>query len=290
MRTYYIYRAINKINGKSYIGETVNFEERRKQHEACYEKEDCLFHDALKEFGIDSFEWEILETCNNKEKALNLERQYIQKYDSYRNGYNSNKGGVGGHNARPIVCLNTKGEFVKRYDNSYEAHKDGFTQTAVLLCCKNKAHTSKNHVFMFESDYIKNGPKKYKKLESTCRKAVIQCDLQGNFIQKFESLQEASTITGAKRTCISNVLTKKIKSANNFIFVHEQDFPIKDLQSYQKCKKGKKIAQVDKNGNIIKVFERISDAGKELGVNYKTIHKVIDKPTRTAFGYKWISQ
>ncbi len=49
--------------------------------------------------------------------------------------------------------------------------------------------------------------------------------------------------------------------------------------------------QVDiKSGEIIDVYERISDAGKILGVNYKGIQKVVDKPERTAFGYKWISQ
>lgn len=56
-------------------------------------------------------------------------------------------------------------------------------------------------------------------------------------------------------------------------------------------KKGRKVAQVNPDtGEILKVFNRISDAGKELGVCYKGIHKVIDKPDRTAFGYKWISQ
>lgn len=41
---------------------------------------------------------------------------------------------------------------------------------------------------------------------------------------------------------------------------------------------------------VVKEYDRISDAGKALGVNYKAIHKVVDKPDRTAYGYKWISQ
>lgn len=98
-------------------------------------------------------------------------------------------------------------------------------------------------------------------------------------------------MTGANRTTISGVLSKTYKSANGFIFVYEEDFPIKDLSDYQKRKKGRKVAQVNPDtGEILKVFNRISDAGKELGVCYKGIHKVIDKPDRTAFGYKWISQ
>lgn len=87
------------------------------------------------------------------------------------------------------------------------------------------------------------------------------------------------------------MLSKNYKTANGFIFVYEEDFPIKDIDVYKKSKKGKKIAQVDsETGKIINVFERISEAGEKLGVNYKSIHKVIDKPNRTAYGYKWISQ
>ncbi len=291
MRTYYIYKATNKINGKSYIGQTINYKNRLWQHRRCYEKEDCKFHDAIKEFGFDNFEWEVIETCERKEEADNLERKYIELFDSYRNGYNENKGSVGGHNAKSIVCLNLNGDFIKRYDSAADAEKDGFNNVNVLLCCKNKLKTCKNHLFMFEEDYDANGAREYIKPASTSRKKVVQCDLEGNLIARYDSVQEASEKSGANRTTISGVLSKTYKSANGFIFVYEDDFPIKDLSVYYKKKKGRKIAQVDiKSGEIIDVYERISDAGKILGVNYKGIQKVVDKPERTAFGYKWISQ
>lgn len=291
MRTYYIYKATNKINGKSYIGQTINYKNRLWQHRRCYEKEDCKFHDAIKEFGFDNFEWEVIETCERKEEADNLERKYIELFDSYRNGYNENKGSVGGHNAKSIVCLNLNGDFIKRYDSAADAEKDGFNNVNVLLCCKNKLKTCKNHLFMLEEDYDANGAREYIKPASTSRKKVVQCDLEGNLIARYDSVQEASEKSGANRTTISGVLSKTYKSANGFIFVYEDDFPIKDLSVYYKKKKGRKIAQVDiKSGEIIDVYERISDAGKILGVNYKGIQKVVDKPERTAFGYKWISQ
>lgn len=291
MRTYYIYKATNKINGKSYIGQTVDYKSRVWQHMRCYEKEDCKFHDAIKEFGSDNFDWEVLETCNGKEKANDLERKYIELFNSYRNGYNDNKGGVGGHNARAIVCLKPDGEFVKRYDSASDAEKDGFNNVNVLLCCKNKLYTCKNHLFMFENDYKENGAKQYVKPESSSKRKVIQCDLDGNFISRYDSVQEASEKTGANRTTISGVLSQKYKSANGFIFVYEEDFPIKDLSVYQKKKKGRKVAQIDiESGEIVNVYDRIADAGRALGVNYKVIHKVVDMPDRTAFGYKWISQ
>ena len=291
MRTYYIYKATNKINGKSYIGQTVDYKTRLWQHRRCYEKEDCKFHDAIKEFGFDNFEWEVVETCESKEEANNLERKYIELYNSYRNGYNDNKGGVGGHNARAIVCLNLNGEFVKRYDSAADAEKDGFNNANVLLCCKNKLLTCKKHMFMFEDEYKTNGAKEYTKPLSTNRKRIVQCDLNGNLISRFNSVQEASEKTGICRTTISGAITKAYKSAGGYIFVYDNEFPIKDLSIYKQNKKGRKVAQIDvKSGEIINVFDRIADAGRVLGVNYKVIHKAVDNPERTAYGYKWISQ
>lgn len=292
MRTYYIYKATNKINGKSYIGKTVDYQSRLWQHKRCYEKEKCKFHDAIQEFGFENFEWCILEICNDDKKADFLEKHYIEKYNSYRDGYNMNKGGVGGHNSRAVVCLSLDGSFIKRYDSAGDAEKeDGFYNSDVLLSCKSDHRTCKNHIFMFEDEYQKYGAKLYKKPKPQNMKRVIQCNKSGNLINKFNSVNEASERTGIRRSAISGSITGTYKSAGGYIFVYENDFPIKDLSKYQQKKKGRKIAQIDKNsGEIVKLFDRISDAGRELGVNYKAIHSVLDVKDRTAYGYKWVSQ
>lgn len=291
MRTYYVYKAKNKINGKIYIGQTVNFKERIWQHQRCYEKEDCKFHDAIKEFGFDNFEWEILKTFCTKKEAEESEKYFIEFYNSYRDGYNENKGGVGGHNAKSVICLSLSGEYIKRYDSASDTQKDGFNSSNVLLCCKNRLYTCKNHMFMFEDDYLKYGSKQYKKPISKCIKSVIQCDLNGNFIKEFSSIQQASIETGVTRSTISGVLTGIYKSAGGYIFVYKDNFPIKDISKYRHNKKGIKVAQINpKTNEVVKIFDRISDAGRELGVSYKAIHKVVNKPNRTAYGYRWISQ
>lgn len=292
MRTYYIYKAVNKVNKKLYIGETCDFRARVWQHLRCYEKEDCLFHQEIKKYGIDNFEFEIIETTETEERAIELEKKYIKEWKTYSPyGYNMNMGGVGGHNARAVVCLNLDGEFVKRYRGAGEAGKDGYNNVNVLLCCKGKLLTCKNHMFMFEDEYMKSGAKRYIKPENARKKKIIQCDDKGNFIEKFDSVCKASEETGISRSTISGVLIGKYKRAGGFIFVYEEGFPIKDIKKYKHSKKGKCIIQIDKDtGKTINTFERISDAGKALGVNYKAIHKVVDKPGRTAYGYKWISK
>lgn len=294
MRTYKIYKATNLIDGKSYVGKTSNFSERKWQHERCYKKEDCKFHRAIQKYGKENFEWQIIGHANTLEEAYVLEKKYIDLFQTYgTGGYNMTKGGAGGSmwNARPVVRLTLDGNFVSRYDSASEAKKDGFHTNSVIDSCNSNHIRCKDSIFMYEDEYLLNGTRKYEKPKHSCCKAVIQCDLDGNYVNKFQSLTEASKKTGTSRTSISGVLSKKYKTANNFIFVYEKDFPIKNLDFYCHNKKGRKIAQIDIGTNeIINVFDRISDAGKALNVSYKAIHKVVDKPSRTAYGYKWISQ
>ena len=292
MRTYYIYKVTDLINGKIYIGQTNKYHERRLQHERCSPNEDCDFHRAIQEHGKENFRWEVICTTTSKEEANELEKRYIAEYNTYREGYNMTKGGIGASmwNARPVVCLDLDGTFVKRYDSANEAeHTDGYWN--VVQCCRGNLRQSCGKQFMFEDEYLANGPKVYEKPKSASVKAIVQCDLDGNLIERFDSVVHAAEKTGVRRSTISGAITGTYKNAGGFIWVYEKDYPIKDISKYVHRKKGRKVAQIDpKTGEVIKVFDRMADAGRELGVNYKGIHKVIDKPTRTAYGFRWESQ
>jgi group I intron endonuclease len=96
MKTYgIIYKAVNKINGKVYIGQTVkSLEYRRKQH--IYYPRKYAFSNALHKYGADSFGWEVLECCSSKKELDEMEFHYIKQYDSLSpGGYNLTTGGEG---------------------------------------------------------------------------------------------------------------------------------------------------------------------------------------------------
>lgn len=86
-----IYKATCKITGKHYIGQTKRtLQIRKKQHEKS--NDDYYFHRAIQKYGKENFQWSILEQCENS-KLNSREQFWIQKYNSYANGYNSTKGG-----------------------------------------------------------------------------------------------------------------------------------------------------------------------------------------------------
>lgn len=88
-----IYKITNLINNQSYIGQSINIEQRIKQH--FRNKDKTAIDNAIQKYGKENFQWEIVEECSLKE--LNEREQYwILYYDTYRHGYNQTWGGVEG--------------------------------------------------------------------------------------------------------------------------------------------------------------------------------------------------
>lgn len=94
---YYIYKIENLQNHKVYIGLTNNIARRRARHftDLRGNRHDNSF--LQKEFNIygeENFSFSLeFEGDVNSEEISQKEREYIKKYDSYKNGYNQNEGG-----------------------------------------------------------------------------------------------------------------------------------------------------------------------------------------------------
>lgn len=79
-----IYKITNKLNGKSYIGQSIHCGKRLDEHYTGNQ-----FIDETIQFeGIENFTYEILETCTKTELSF-WEDYYIYKYNTmFPNGYN----------------------------------------------------------------------------------------------------------------------------------------------------------------------------------------------------------
>ena len=93
-----IYKIVNDINNKVYIGKTEHSIEKRFQ-EHCrdaysreYEKRPL--YSAMRKYGVNHFTVELIEECTEQESATR-EVYWIGYYKSYTNGYNATLGGDG---------------------------------------------------------------------------------------------------------------------------------------------------------------------------------------------------
>ncbi len=84
----YIYK-ITDTKDKIYIGSTIDFKERWKQHKEA--GEDMPLHRAIKDQGIETFEFKVIKTVEYicSQQLLIYESCCIDEYDSIYNGYNT---------------------------------------------------------------------------------------------------------------------------------------------------------------------------------------------------------
>ena len=112
----FIYKITNTINGKSYIGQTIqNVKERFYQH--CATKcskavSNMAIHRAIKKYGKSNFTVEVIEEIDSA-NLNDRERYWIKCYNSYNNGYNSTKGGQEG--CKPFKDLDVE-SITKEYN------------------------------------------------------------------------------------------------------------------------------------------------------------------------------
>lgn len=124
-----IYKATNLLNQKIYIGQTNNFEKRKKRH--CYvaKTSPTAFHRALVKYGFDNFKWEILAECDTRAQANSLEKRFIKEY-----------GGI----SNPAVYNETEGGHTFRTKNWSEVDREVYSERAKQTGLNKKGSTPEN--------------------------------------------------------------------------------------------------------------------------------------------------
>lgn len=183
----YIYKITNVINGKIYIGKTLQtIEERWKTH--CYDylkttEEKRPLYSAMKKYGIQNFIIEEVEEVIDINLINEREQYWIEYYGSFKNGYNATKGGDGKHYAdyELIYNLYTKENLTYEKIHEITGYDAKTIQTALNIFNISKENIDKNRI---------------KKLS----KPVIQIDKDTDeIINIFPSCSEAyRQITGTK--------------------------------------------------------------------------------------------
>ena len=207
----YVYTITNTINGKQYVGVT-KFSLKRRFQEHCRSsrKGECknrpLYIDMNK-YGFDNFIIEELEECSNKDKFAR-ECYWIEKLDTYNNGYNLTYGGSGKQ-------FYDYKELADKYDELGSVNN-----VADFFGCD--SHTATEACRKCGVDVLST--QELNKL--TLSKPVQMCSKDGEFLNMFDSLQDAArymieyNLTGCKlstiRTHISEVCRGKRNTAAGY--------------------------------------------------------------------------
>lgn len=121
----FIYIITNTINGKQYVGQTIQSINKRFNRHCQYYGSEAENRMAIKlaihKYGRKNFTIKVLEQCD-VELLNEREIYYIEKFDTYNSGYNSTRGGQIG--SKPLKLEDVQEEIISLY-------KEGFSLRAV---------------------------------------------------------------------------------------------------------------------------------------------------------------
>lgn len=115
MNIYSIYKATCIVTNQCYIGFDSNWPNRKKSHKRESKKDNNIkFYNAIKKYGWDNFEWQVIYRSQDGEHCLNvMEEYFINEYDSMKNGLNTTAGG----NRGPILFGESNGMFGRTHND-----------------------------------------------------------------------------------------------------------------------------------------------------------------------------
>lgn len=238
----YIYKFTSLIDpSKCYIGKTFHIGSRLNNH-LTGRGNTSSFQKALDLYGITSFTFKILyvreaPTIEELNKTLNeLEKFSIDKFDSFNNGYNDTKGGLGSLGYSPsdevkeLVSVKLKGHKVSEETRKKlsESHK-GFKHSKESIDKMKEAFKNRSK----ESElYRKNKLKEHLSSltredimtrASKCKKPIIQYNLDGEFIREWESATDAASFYNINKVNITKCCLGKNKTSNGYIWKYKEE-------------------------------------------------------------------
>lgn len=275
-----IYILYHLDTNKVYVGSTTRgFYLRLKCHLSKLKKGNHFNPQLQKDidrFGVSGIKLKPIHFCDEKTEIEMLEEQYIQKYDSYKNGYNQTE-------VSNICHPNEKmrAQFSKRMkENNPMKNPETANRVARAM------------VDMYINDPDFN---------------IMQFDLKGNYINTFPTIAEAARELSLDGGNISRCTRGITSSYRGYIWIKENEYSIDTLDyaiqkvtnvalkrsgkpqnKKQRNSSGVPILQFEKNGKFIKRYNSIVEASIKIGVNGSNINRACLGETKTSADFIWI--
>lgn len=206
-----VYIIKNLVNGKVYIGSSIDIYNRWKTHKYGLKNNKHInqhLQNSWNKYGENNFDFSILEeTSKLKTTLIEKEQKYIDLYESFerQKGYNINPVAEIGYS---LGCYKT---WVDKFglEKADEMWKEVTKKNSIANSMENNAmwNMSRPEVGVLNK-FLKSKP-------------ILQFDLSGNLIQEFESVSTASKILNISRNTIKNFRNQKDSFAAGFVWKYK---------------------------------------------------------------------
>ena len=285
-----IYKITNLKNNLVYIGQTVNFGIRRRDHWSDKTNDDL--HNDIQKLGREYFKFEIIEKCD-VDQLDEREKYWIEYYDSYNMGYNNTEGGSGNKlNAKnsqciPVYAYNLDGTFAAEYYSIASAmRKLNMKSNNITRCIIHNDNHHHSGGFMWRTYKTDQIPAFEKNLGG---KSIYCYDLNTRlFVKEYKTVTEAGMELCGKRTPhICSAANGSRKSACGFLWSYEKFERLPD--DYQGAKRSlQKVYAYDmKTREFVKEYPNAYQAEIQLNGNKNKISDVILGLRKSWKGFLW---
>lgn len=215
-----IYLRTNLTNGKQYVGQTTNWEEREYGWKTRQKYSGGAIDNARNKYGLENFKTEVLKECSTQDELNYWEQYYIKELNTkVPNGYNITDGGGG------MSGFKHRQEDIEKISNAMKGDKNHFYS---------KHHTDETKKRISEANKgIRNGmfgkhlseEAKIKLSESMkgrhiphpkSRKKVYQYTLDGKLVKVWDSLKECCQSEGINSGGLSQCFSGALKTYKGY--------------------------------------------------------------------------
>lgn len=218
-----IYLITNLINGKQYVGQSIDLETRFHRHELASRKEDkdnmAILY-AIEKYGIHNFSFDIIHEEDEPKRRTWLEAFYINSFNSWvpskgGDGYNiADPLQPGAHSSKPLVAIHKKTlKFYKEFDSARQASREtGISYKAISVALK-RTRGSGDYYWFFVDEYNPNWKPKIHGLSKPVGK--FKEDL---LLATFTSATKAAKELGVNTGSITRVCTGERPHTHGFVY------------------------------------------------------------------------
>ena len=219
--TYCVYVHINKINGKKYVGQTYKDPEDRWRNGKGY-KTSPYFYKAIKKYGWDNFEHEIVASNLTKEEADNFEKLLINKLNlmQHEYGYNLKEGGTGGKFSDSTIQKMSESHSGEKH-HMYGKHLSEQTKKKISETLMGGRKNVDDKCSDAESKE-KNNKSNVTKMSFDNSKKVYQYDLQGSLFEEWDNMTRIAEVYNVGRTTVMRYCRSGDIFLNQFILKLEK--------------------------------------------------------------------
>lgn len=213
-----VYKITNIINNKCYIGITKKTFRQRYNYTDKWWSTTTNDHlkNSVKKYGSENFIVEILEKCDNR-LLEQREIHYIEKFDSFKNGYNKTTGGSYNYN----LSHETK-QKISKSKKGCVSHNKGRKMSEESRAKLSKSLKGK----VAWNKGLKTGSMKNEHIVKSAnahKKKVLQiCKETGDILREYDGIIDSKK-DGFNPSCVTLCCKGRIKTHKNYIWKYKDE-------------------------------------------------------------------